>query len=235
MVKINGQKLADLGFYINLDKRVDRKEQILKNLENFNITGVERYSARCEGDSPNINLINSTIDIYKKFLESDAETLLVLEDDCNFLEPLNRDSKTILSNIHSTEWDVFYLGCYNRRPPIFYKNNCYRVSSISYTQSYLIKRKITEEIVRWDTGFGVGHIDEFLCLFAYSPEIASDPNSFEFYKKEQPLDCFESKYKSLTYKYALSTQYNSYSNLWHKEALLSDYISSSHPEKYINE
>ena len=35
MVKINGQKLADLGFYINLDKRVDRKEQILKNLENF--------------------------------------------------------------------------------------------------------------------------------------------------------------------------------------------------------
>lgn len=232
MVKINNKKLADIGFYINLDARTDRNDQLLKNLKDFNITGVERYSAKCDDPTASINLINTTLEIYKKFLDSDAETLLILEDDCKFLEPLNIESEKIVDDIYSTDWDLFWLGCFNRRKPIFYKNNCYQVSSVSHAQSYLITRKIAEESLQWKTGYGFGHIDEFLCLYVYSPEVALDPNATKFYEMNQPLDNFKPVFKALTYKYALSTQYNSYSDLWKFDTTLCEYISSSHPEKY---
>jgi hypothetical protein len=232
MVQINNKKLADIGFYINLDSRTDRKEQLLKNLQEFNITGVERYSAKQDDPTAGINLINTTLEIYKRFLDSNAETLLILEDDCKFLEPLNKESDKILSDIYSTDWDIFWLGCFNRRKPIFYKNNCYQVSSVSYAQSYIITRKIAEESLQWKTHYGFGHIDEFLCLYVYSTEIAVDPNGVNFYEKVQPLDSFKTTFKALTYKYALSTQYNSYSDLWGFETCLCEYVQSSHPEKY---
>lgn len=235
MVLVNNKKLADIGYYINLDKRPDRNEQILKNIQDFNISGIKRFSARCDEISPNINLINTTLDIYKAFLKTDFETLLIIEDDCKFLEPLKKDPDNIISDIYSVEWDLFWLGCFNRRTPIYYKNNCYNVSSVSHTQSYMIKRKMAEDILNWQNGFGFGHIDEFLCLFSFNPELAYDPNKYKFYEKDQPLDCFEKKYITLTYKYALTTQYDSYSDLWIKESNLSEYLASSHPEKYINE
>ena len=85
MITIDNIKIADLGFYINLDRRTDRKEQLLKNLEEYNITGIERKSAREDNKTAQLNLINSNFDLYKYFLSTDAETLLILEDDCKFL------------------------------------------------------------------------------------------------------------------------------------------------------
>ena len=107
MVKIGDVKIADLGFYINLDKRTDRKEHLLKNLEEYNITGVERKSARTDSNTTQLNLVNSNFDLYKHFLNTDAETLLVLEDDCKFLPSIKQNTKEIFDNIYNTDWDLF--------------------------------------------------------------------------------------------------------------------------------
>lgn len=231
MVKIGDTKISDIGFYINLDYRVDRNEQLLKNLDEFNISGVSRYSARSETGTPQLNLINTTFDIYKKFLETDHETLLILEDDCKFLEPFNTAHREILSDIYSLEWDLFWLGCVNRRPPVFYKNNCYRVSSPSYAQSYIIKRKMAEDVLKYfEKDWNHLNPDELLCLFAYGYDMAKRPNDFEFYQKDQPLDNFETEYVCLCHEYPLSTQYNSYSDLWGHVTSLENWIPLHHPK-----
>lgn len=236
MITLNGEKLSDLGYFINLDKRTDRKQKLLENLDSFNIKGVERCSARTDNSTAGINLINTTIDLYKKFLNSNAETLLILEDDCQFIEPLNCQSKQILSDIYSLEWDLFWLGCFNRQKPIYVSNNCYRVTSVSYAQSYIIKKPFAKAIIEnvESHGFlGGGHIDEILCLLAYSKEVADIPNNLDFYSKQNPLEHFSTQFVALCYKYALSTQYCSFSDLWLFDAKLDDFIISSHPEKFL--
>lgn len=224
-------KIADIGFYINLDKRTDRNQRILSNLKEFQIEGVERHKANEETKSPPINLLNSTFEIYRKFLATDADTLLILEDDCKFLEPLLKDRAQIFSDIYSTEWDLFWLGCVNRRDPVFYKNNCYQTTSTSYAQSYIIRRTVCSALLeKFDSTFSTHYPDELLCLFMYGEDIAKNPS--EYYKTEKPFEKFIPIYKSLCYKYSFSTQYNSYSDLTGIETSLENWLPNHHPEKY---
>jgi hypothetical protein len=232
MVKIHNSKIADIGYYINLDKRTDRNQQLLSNLNEFNITGVNRYSAISDGPAPQLNLVNTTFQIYKIFLESDAESLLILEDDCKFLDILKTDYEKIFDDINNTDWDLFWLGCVNRREPRFYKNNCYQVSSVSYAQSYVIKRKMCEDVLKnFENNWHNLCPDEMLSLFAYGYDIASNPKKFEFYNQNQPLDVFTTEYKCLTYESSLTTQYNSHSDLWHHMTNLEEWIPNHHPKK----
>lgn len=233
MVKIDNTKIADLGFYINLNKRTDRNKILSDHLKEFNIIGVERHAANESTDCGQLNLVKSNYEIYEKFLQTDAETLLILEDDCKFLPQFKKESTTIFKDIHNTDWDIFWLGCVNRKSPIYYKNNCYKVSSISYSQSYLIKRDICKHILDNMNGgcFGKG-IDELLCLYVYGQDVAYDPNKYNFYNLEQPLEVLPTVFTSLCYKYVLSTQYNSYSDLSWTEKDLEDWLCNHHPEKY---
>jgi hypothetical protein len=234
MVKIDDIKLADIGFYINLDRRTDRNEHIIKNLDEFKITGVDRYSARCDSETPQLNLVNSNFDLYKKFLNTNAETLLVLEDDCKFLPSLKQDTEEIFENIYNTDWDLFWLGCVNRKQPLFYKNKCYKVSSVSYSQSYIIKRRMAEDILKYfDPNWCHLGIDEMLCLFAYGYDIAKDPFGNNFYNLDQPLDHFKTEYTCLCYEVAFTTQYNSYSDLTWSETNIEDWLHLHHPKSKI--
>ena len=236
MVSIDNIKIADIGFYINLDYRTDRNKNILKNLEEYNIKGVERYSGNTSTTSGPLNLVKTTFEIYRKFLETDAETLLILEDDCLFLPPLKENTQQIFDDIYSNNWDLFWVGNVNRRAPIYYNNNCYRVSSTSYAQSYIIKRKMAEDVLKYfDPDWNSLGIDEMLCLFTYGFDIAKDPNKFNFYEKDQPLDHFTPEYISLCYKISFTTQYNSYSDNWNCITNLENWIPRHSPIPYYHE
>jgi hypothetical protein len=99
----------------------------------------------------------------------------------------------------------------------------------------MVKRKICEDIL---SKFYTDKIlinnnlnpDELLCLFAYNYDIAMDPNKFNFYEKEQPLNDFACDYMSLCYETPFTTQYNSYSDLWHFETILAEWIPLHHPK-----
>jgi len=234
MVTIGDVKISDIGFFINLDRREDRKEKLLANLKEYDIKNVERFSARSDTDTPQLNLINTTFDIYENFLSTDNETLLILEDDCMFLPELKDNTAKIFDDIYSVDWDLFWLGCVNRKPPVFYKNNCYQVSSPSYAQSYIIKRKMAKDILdNFKHDWNSLNPDELLCLFAYGYDIAKDPFGNEFYEKDQPLDFFKTEYKCLCYNTCFTTQYNSYSDLWLHETNLEDWIPMHHPKSKV--
>ena len=237
MVEFNGTKIADLGFYINLDKRTDRKENIESQLSRLKITGVERHSAFSEYDANTLNCKRSHLQLMEKLLDSDFETLLILEDDCLFLDVLDGNSQEIFTDINNTDWDMFWLGCKNRRSPIEYKNNCYQVSSVSYAQSYLIKRDFCKFII--DNFSEINFFgqpatpDELLSLAPYGIDVVLHPDKYDYYNLDQPLDILPTIYKTLCYKFALTTQYPSYSDLWYTDVNYCEYLKQSFPNHNI--
>lgn len=231
MVKIDDIKIADVGFYINLDFREDRKNKIENQLTDLNISGVNRFSAYSKYNSGPLNCKKSHYLLFEELLKTDFETLLVLEDDCLFLDYFSNDYKNILNNINNTNWDLFWLGCRNRRSPIYYENNCYKVSSVSHAQSYLIKRSFCEHILTTypiDTEVSTA-IDELLCLSIYGYDVVKNPNKYNFYDLDQPLNILPTKFISLCYEKSLTTQYASYSDLWKHNVDYEYYIINSFP------
>jgi GR25 family glycosyltransferase involved in LPS biosynthesis len=168
-------------------------------------------------------------------VDSEHETLLVLEDDCLFLDFLLEESDKIFDDINNTKWDLFWLGCRNRRTPLLKENNCYRVSSVAHTQSYLIKKDFAKHLLNTYPIYPYdGHnnvaIDELLTLSIYGYDVVHNPNSVNFYNLDQPLDMLETHYTALCYERALTTQYSSYSDLWGYETQWEDYIIKSFPK-----
>ena len=235
MITINDIKIADLGYVINLDKRTDRLDKINQQMVDFNIKGVNRLSATDTLDSGPLNCKESHYRTYEEFLKTDGEVLLVLEDDCLFLDPLKLDTELILNNINNTDWDLFWLGCRNRRTPIPFKNKTYKVSSVSHAQSYLIKRELCEYLLEnypIDSHLTTA-IDELLCLAIYGYDVTTNPNSVNFYQLDSPITELPTIFTSLCYEKSLTSQFASYSDLWHMDVDYTEYIKNSHP--IINE
>jgi hypothetical protein len=77
MITISNIKIADRGYYINLDGSTDRKVNVESQIEKFNIVGLERFSALTD-PARFLSCTKSHLQIFK---ESEEETLLILEDD----------------------------------------------------------------------------------------------------------------------------------------------------------
>ena len=232
MVTISGKKIADIGFYINLDERVDRKKKIEKQLNECKIENVQRLSACTATHTGPLNCEISHRECYKRLLGTpNADTVLVLEDDCLFLEPFLSNYESILNDIYSVDWDVFYLGTRNRRKPLYFKNNCFRTSSTAHAHAYILKRKFIEYFFNEypDPMFHNNSIDELLTLLPYGKDVARDPNKYGFYQMDQPLTQLPvENIVTLTYRFCLATQYQSFSSLWRHSNDISTYISSSY-------
>tara|TARA_R110002153_G_scaffold99177_2_gene234653 strand:- start:733 stop:1464 length:732 start_codon:yes stop_codon:yes gene_type:complete len=234
-VNINGSKLADIGRYINLKKRGDRKKYFLNQLVSAGITEVTRKAA-IESEHGGVSgIIETTFELYKEFLETGKDTMVVFEDDCKFLSTIKDNSKQICSDIANTEWDIFWLGGCNRKPIRYIGNNCCQVSSINYAQSYIISKNFAESLVaafstldkQYVNIFDVHHagIDEVLCLYAYSKELVRDAIPTGFYNLDQPLDKYKPKYRAVCYKEPLTTQVNDTSDITHVETSLDEWLA----------
>jgi len=234
-IKISGNKLADVGKYINLDRRLDRKKYFKNQLLCANITGVTRKSANESHHGGVSGLIETTFDLYKEFLKTGKETMVVFEDDCKFLDNFKNNSKQICKDIQNMKWDIFWLGGHNRKPLRYLDNNCCQVSSINYTQAYIINKKFAKSLVdafsridkQYVDIFDVGHagIDEVLCLYAYSKELVRDGLSTGFYDLDQPLDVYKPKHIALCYKEPLTTQVNDKSDINNIETSIEDWLA----------
>jgi hypothetical protein len=235
-VKIGGNILADVGVYINLDNRQDRNEYFKNQLLYAGVKGVERRSAINSQHGGVSGLIETTFSIYNEFLETGKETMVIFEDDCKFLDTFKDNSKQICEDIANIEWDIFWLGGCNRRPARYIDNNCCQVSSFSYAQSYIITKKFAKSLVdafsnpdKQDVDlFDVYHLgmDELLCLYAYSKDIARDALFNGFYDLDQPLDVYKPKHIALCYKEPLTTQVNDKSNITHVATTIEDWLAS---------
>ena len=100
----------DKIFYINLDKRTDRKEEIENELQRMGLTA-ERYSAIYTPNSGIVGCGYSHLNVLKLAKEKGYKNVLVLEDDFEFIVSKEEFNQTIQTFFDTTpEYDVCMLS-----------------------------------------------------------------------------------------------------------------------------
>lgn len=109
------------AFYLNLDKRIERKEAFEKRSAEIGIQA-ERFPATqlSEGDVPNplnnkdwhikISCTYSHFEMIKEAKRRGWKNCLIFEDDCIFEPNFIEKMKECIVDLKSIEWDMFYMG-----------------------------------------------------------------------------------------------------------------------------
>lgn len=156
MVLFNDNKIADGGYYINLDSRTDRRDAVEAQLQKYEITGVERMSAIIDG--PYAGCLKSHQAIVRQAIDRNWDSVLILEDDFYVMDPPScgyttypKSYKETMSDVilqsRSVEWDALYFGTILHAPLLKVTQNLGRVQASKTTHAMVIKQSIYEEIL----------------------------------------------------------------------------------------
>ena len=115
------EEFFDKGYYLNLDRRVDRRIHIEEQLSNLNLTNfVQRISAEDgTGYDPNTELLNHHLcgkshhNIYDLARQNNASTVVIFEDDFVLYENGLQHIESGLDTLKTIDdWDIVYFGGY---------------------------------------------------------------------------------------------------------------------------
>lgn len=178
MFTIYDYKLADVGYFINLDKSTDRLENVNNQIGHFKINGIERFPALTNQHIPQSSATDSHLAVFDLCLKNNIETIAVFEDDFQFSDQLmfmpgyRIDFYEYLSNIYTeitnNDWDIFLLGFNPRKKCIPISRNVSRVFKSTGAWAYLIKQKAYKYILE-TTNYGRDRlaIDDLLPYMTY--------------------------------------------------------------------
>ena len=111
----------DGGFYLNLDKRTERREAFEKRSKEAGFE-VERFSAiqLKEEDVPNpfngkdwhikISCTYSHFEMIREAKRRGWKNCVIFEDDCVFVDGFVDKVKQCIEELKDTDWDLFYMG-----------------------------------------------------------------------------------------------------------------------------
>jgi hypothetical protein len=149
-------KLADKGFYINLKKSVERKDNVEKQIEEFDIKGLIRFGALTD-EMIQYSCTKSHLSVFRNALENNLETIFVAEDDFQINEglylpnynPIYFSDKIgkIKNDLDSLEWDVFLFGCNPKSHIVPITENVGLINKSTGAWAYLIKRRAYEYLL----------------------------------------------------------------------------------------
>jgi glycosyl transferase family 25 len=131
--------------YINLDKRVDRKEQIEGELERFNLTNYERFSA-IQNDNGAIGCSKSHLEVIKLAKKRGYKNILVLEDDFQFIVSKEKFNKQI-NKLFNVDFDVCLLA-YNT--PNLYESEysfLYKIKDAQTASAYIVQSHYYDTLI----------------------------------------------------------------------------------------
>jgi len=150
---MSGLNSFDILYYINLDRRPERNEQLKKELAKTNIdpSKINRITA-C--DMPSFGALGCTkshIDVLTRFLQTDdsVQTCIILEDDFGFIQ----DQKLITDSIDQFlvdfegKWDVFYLALNLLQSEKTDKPYAIRVVRAFTTAAYVVHKKFAKKLL----------------------------------------------------------------------------------------
>jgi GR25 family glycosyltransferase involved in LPS biosynthesis len=133
----------DAVFYINLDKRADRREEIEKELKQMNIKG-ERFSA-LEHTYGLIGCLQSHLEVLKLAKRRKYKNVLILEDDFEFLVTPDELRKYIQS-ILSVKYDVIMLG-YNIQKSVSFNDSLLKILEASTASAYIVHHTFYDRLI----------------------------------------------------------------------------------------
>ncbi len=138
----------DKFIYINLKRRTDRNEHIIKELKKYNLPQekIERFEA-VEHEKGKLGCALSHFEVLKKFRDSTDKVWCIFEDDHYFTQPKEVCDEYIKDFLENENFDVF-LGCTARlrgNPVIGGKfTRAYKSNSTSF---YIVKKNVAEALL----------------------------------------------------------------------------------------
>ena len=135
-------------YYINLEKRKDRKKRIetelkkLKNVKNFNFK-INRFNAIKNDIHGGIGCGKSHINILKLAKEKNLPWVVIIEDDIAVKDLNLNNYFKIIHNI--PDWDVFILSGHGKSEK--YGRLTYRCLGIQTTGWYIVKQHYYDKLI----------------------------------------------------------------------------------------
>ena len=151
----------DKIYIINLERRTDRKEQIIKQLKKYKITNYEIINAvdgkniiiqelfnklknKTKINTPgHLGCLLSHKKVLLKALEDNVKSFMILEDDIIFKDNFLEKIKTL----KLPEWECIYLGAPLEQKKIFL-NNWVKHKKFSTTHGMIIKSSIIDYLLK---------------------------------------------------------------------------------------
>jgi GR25 family glycosyltransferase involved in LPS biosynthesis len=136
----------DKVFYINLDKRTDRRAEIEDELVNkFKYTRAERFVGILY--EPGIyGCTMSHICLLRKMIANDWNTMMVFEDDAQLLTSRESIDAHITMFLQDDQLDILCIGnsCGDNKPYNELMNRCFNTQT---TSCYVIKKKFVKTLL----------------------------------------------------------------------------------------
>ena len=148
--------------YINLDKRSDRKEGIKKslsanNIEAMHISAIEgnkwgwkkdQYEPPIRAFDGMTGCISTHVSILRKSMEDGVKSVLIFEDDCEFVENFPQKFDQWSVNV-PYDWDLLYLGGLNGRGQYIkgIEDHIVAITEMTSTHAYAVNQRVFGEVI----------------------------------------------------------------------------------------
>lgn len=146
---------VDNLYYINLDRRQDRKEHIEKVISRINMKRAERVSAFDTPGNGSYGCALSHIHILEDAIEKNYDNILILEDDFNPHDHIRLNNELFKSiNSFNIDYDVLTLapGLWvihdTDRPVSPEQSNLHRVSEAQTTSGYCVNKRFFKKLLQ---------------------------------------------------------------------------------------
>ena len=157
----------DGAFYLNLDKRTERRESFERRIKEIGIE-VERFPAiqLKEEDVPNpfngigwhikISCTYSHFQMIKEAKKRGWKNCLIFEDDCVFEEGFVEKVKLCIEELKHLNWDIFYMGGEPDNPCESISDNLALCKAGLYgTHAYVINESFYDKVIALNYNMGI--------------------------------------------------------------------------------
>jgi hypothetical protein len=162
-------KLNDLSkniYVINLKERTDRKEHIKSQLKKIDCKNYKLFEGVNGNSMINptrlkngmFGLVKTYLNIYEDWTKKDAENILIIEDDCLFLDDFNEKLEEYMNNVPS-DCDMLYFGANHNYhegiKSIKINEKCIKINKSYSAHCVLLKKEVFEDLINGIKDFGI--------------------------------------------------------------------------------
>ena len=134
--------------YINLDKRIDRKEHILNELKKIGVEDAKRFKA-IELENGAVGCSMSHLKCLEFAKKENYEMVFICEDDIQFLHPdMFLTQLKLFLDSSFLKWDNVLVAGNNMIPYIPISDFCIKVFNCQTTSGYIVKKSYYDKLIQ---------------------------------------------------------------------------------------
>jgi hypothetical protein len=155
-MKIFNKKIADKGFFINLEKSTDRLDNVNTQILKFKIDNLNRFEALTD-EMVQCSATKSHRGVFEIAKHENLDVVFVAEDDfqiydeCEYYDGQTKKFITVLNDVlrdlETVKWDVVLFGCNPKTPTVPITKNLATVCKSTGAWAYIIKKDAYEYIL----------------------------------------------------------------------------------------